>query len=209
MKQFITATAFLILHISASGQDYSWTKNDRSLIYEECLAIMNSEFKYLTLDQKETISLCYLGEITTKYSKNDYQSKIDAELKRIRGAVIIQCAKNIGVDLSKPMIQTEEKKPESPKIDYSKPTKETLIGQWKDEESEFWLFETGDFKMVRIDGSSSKGTWKIDGDVLTLYHDKLLGTSQKDFKILMFSQLKFVYQSTKNRRDTFTVTRIK
>ncbi len=209
MKQLITTFVILLLQISASGQDYSWTKNDRSLLYEECLSIMNSEYKNLTLDQKETISLCYLGEITTKFSKNDYQSKIDAELKRIRSAVIIQCAKNIGVDLSKPNIQLEEKKPETPKVDYSKPTKENLIGQWKDEESEFWLFETGDFKMVKIDGSSSKGTWKIDGDVLTLYHDKLLGTSQKDFKILMFSQSKFVYQSTKNRRDTFTVSRIK
>lgn len=209
MKQFLTLTVILFFHFVATGQDYSWTKNDRSLIYEECMSILNADYKTLTLDQKETISLCYLGEITTKYSKNDYQSKIDAELKRIRSSAIIQCGKNIGVDVSKPAVQIEEKKPETPKIDYSKPSKENLIGQWKDEESEFWLFETGDFKMVRTDGSSSKGTWKIDGDVLTLYHDKLLGTSQKDFKILMFSQTKFVYQSTKNRRDTFTVERIK
>jgi hypothetical protein len=209
MKPFFTLVALTLTHLFANAQDYAWTKNDRNLIYEECLSILSSEYKTLTIDQKETISLCYLGEITSKYSKNDYQSKIDAELKRIRSAAIIQCAKNLGVDLAKPAVQIEEKKPEPPKVDYSKPSKENLIGQWKDEESEFWLFETGDFKMVRMDGSSSKGTWKIDGDVLTLYHDKLFGTSQKDFKILMFSQAKFVYQSTKNRRDTFTVERIK
>ena len=39
--------------------------------------------------------------------------------------------------------------------------RKNLEGHWKDEESEFWLFETGDFKMVKQDGSSSKGTWKI------------------------------------------------
>jgi hypothetical protein len=63
--------------------------------------------------------------------------------------------------------------------------------------------------MVKQDGSSSKGTWKIDGDVLTLYHDKMFGTSQKDFKILMFTPEKFVYQSTKNKKATFAVEKLK
>jgi hypothetical protein len=149
------------------------------------------------------MSLCFLNEITAKFNKDEYQAKIDAELRRIKSTTIIQCAKNIGADLTKTQEEMEPVKVEN------KATKQNLQGHWKDEESEFWLFEIGDFKMVKMDGSSSKGTWKIDGDVLTLYHDKLFGTRQKDFKILMFSSDKFVYQSTKNRRDTFTVEKLK
>jgi hypothetical protein len=130
-------------------------------------------------------------------------------LRRIKSATIIQCAKNIGADLNKPIeIKKEEKATEPPKVLENKATRKNLEGHWKDEESEFWLFETGDFKMTKMDGRSSKGTWKIDGDVLTLYHDKMFGTCQKDFKILMFTADKYVYQSTKNKRLTFTVAKI-
>jgi hypothetical protein len=209
MKKIILTTALITANLIVFGQANTWAKSDRNLIYEECLAHLTTEYRSLTLEQRETISLCYLNEITAKYNKDDYQSKIDAELRRIKSSTIIQCAKNIGADLNKPVAVVEEKKPEPVKVAENKATRQNLQGHWKDEESEFWLFETGDFKMVKMDGSSSKGTWKIDGDVLTLYHDKMFGTSQKDFKILMFSEDKFVYQSTKNRKNTFTVDKIK
>ena len=209
MKKIILTTALITANLIVFGQANTWAKSDRNLIYEECLAHLTTEYRSLTLEQRETISLCYLNEITAKYNKDDYQSKIDAELRRIKSSTIIQCAKNIGADLNKPVAVVEEKKPEPVKVAENKATRQNLQGHWKDEESEFWLFETGDFKMVKMDGSSSKGTWKIDGDVLTLYHDKMFGTRQKDFKILMFSEDKFVYQSTKNRKNTFTVDKIK
>lgn len=204
MKKNILTTALIISTQFIFGQDNIWGKSDRNLIYEECLAHLTTEYKSLSLEQRETMSLCYLNEITAKFNKNEYQSKIDAELRRIKSSTIIQCAKNIGAELNK-----KEEEVEPVKVVENKATRQNLQGHWKDEESEFWLFETGDFKMVKMDGSSSKGTWKIDGDVLTLYHDKMFGTSQKDFKILMFSSEKFVYQSTKNRRNTFTVEKLK
>jgi hypothetical protein len=207
MKKIILTTTLISANLIVFGQTNTWGKSDRNLIYEECLAHLTTDYKSLSQDQRETISLCYLDEITAKYNKDDYQAKIDAELKRIKSATIIQCAKNIGADLNKPIV--EEKKPEPVKVAENKATRQNLQGHWKDEESEFWLFETGDFKMVRLNGTSSKGTWKIDGDVLTLYHDKMFGTSQKDFKILMFTEDKFVYQSTKNKRLTFTVDKLK
>ena len=206
MKKIILTTTLISANLIVFGQTNTWGKSDRNLIYEECLAHLTTDYKSLSQDQRETISLCYLDEITAKYNKDDYQAKIDAELKRIKSATIIQCAKNIGADLNKPIV--EEKKPEPVKVAENKATRQNLQGHWKDEESEFWLFETGDFKMVRLNGTSSKGTWKIDGDVLTLYHDKMFGTSQKDFKILMFTEDKFVYQSTKNKRLTFTVDKL-
>jgi len=209
MKKIILTTTLITANLIVFGQTNTWAKSDRNLIYEECLAHLTTEYRTLTLDQRETVSLCYLNEITAKYNKNDYQSKIDAELRRIKSSTIIQCAKNIGADLNKPIPIVEEKKYQPVKVAENKATRQNLQGHWKDEESEFWLFETGDFKMVKMDGSSSKGTWKIDGDVLTLYHDKMFGTSQKDFKILMFSEAKFVYQSIKNRKNTFTVDKLK
>ena len=209
MKKIILTTALITANLIVFGQATTWAKSERNLIYEECLAHLTTEYRTLTLDQRETVSLCYLNEITAKYNKNDYQSKIDAELRRIKSSTIIQCAKNIGADLNKPIPIVEEKKYQPVKVAENKATRQNLQGHWKDEESEFWLFETGDFKMVKMDGSSSKGTWKIDGDVLTLYHDKMFGTSQKDFKILMFSEAKFVYQSIKNRKNTFTVDKLK
>ncbi len=208
MKKLILAATILMTSIVGFGQTNSWNKSDRNLIYEDCLAFLTTEYRTLSLDQRETISLCYLNEITTKYNKDEYQSKIDAELRRIKSSIVNQCAKNIGADLNKSIPVTEDKKLEQVKIAENKVTRQNLQGHWKDDESEFWLFETGDFKMIKRDGSSSKGTWKIDGDILTLYHDKIFGTSQKDFKILMFTQDKFVYQSTKNRKLTFTVEKI-
>ncbi len=208
MKQITLTTILLGISIATFAQNNSWSKNDRNMIYEDCLATLTTDYKSLTQDQRETVSLCFLNEITEKFNKDDYQNKIDAELRRIKSSTIIQCAKNIGAELNKEVLE-EKKKPEPVKLDENKPTRKNLEGHWKDEESEFWLFETGDFKMVKQDGSSSKGTWKIDGDVLTLYHDKMFGTSQKDFKILMFTPDKFVYQSTKNKKATFAVEKLK
>lgn len=207
-KIFTSALIALTPNFTFS-QTSSWAKSDRNLLYEECLAHLTTEYKSLSQEQRETMSLCFLDDITSKYTKDDYQAKIDAELRRIKSATILQCAKNIGADLNKPVEEKKvEKAPEPIKVVENKATRKNLEGHWKDEESEFWLFETGDFKMIKMDGSSSKGTWKIDGDVLTLYHDKMFGTSQKDFKILMFTSDKFVYQSTKNKRLTFTVDKI-
>jgi hypothetical protein len=208
MKQITLTTILLGISIATFAQNNSWSKNDRNMIYEDCLATLTTDYKSLTQDQRETVSLCFLNEITEKFNKDDYQNKIDAELRRIKSSTIIQCAKNIGAELNKEVLE-EKKNPEPVKLDENKPTRKNLEGHWKDEESEFWLFETGDFKMVKQDGSSSKGTWKIDGDVLTLYHDKMFGTSQKDFKILMFTPDKFVYQSTKNKKATFAVEKLK
>ncbi len=106
----------------------------------------------------------------------------------------------------------EEVKIEQPKIaDNSEvpATKENLVGHWKDENSEFWLTDYGDYKMQYNDGKTAKGTWKVDNNQLDLYKDKLFGKSEKLFKILIFTKDKFVYQSLKNKADTFTAKKIK
>ena len=206
MRTLLLLISFICVNPICFSQTNSWQKGEKELIYQECLSHTSNEYKFLSQDQRETISLCYVDEITSKYKKDEYQSLIDAQLKRIKSATIIHCAKNLGLELTAPVVEKKEV-PVKPVSD--KPTKEKLRGHWSDEESTFWLYETGDFKMNYNDGGDSKGTWKIDGDVLTLYHSRFLGTKQKDFKILMFTEEKFVYQSVKNRKDTFTVVRIK
>ena len=197
-----------LLAVQGFAQSNEWTKDDRNNIYNDCMGYIG-KYQNLSTEQKESISLCYLDEITKKYTKKDYQSKIDIEIKKIRETTLTLCSKNIGIELSE--TKKEEPKKEEPKKETtsSNPTKEMLTGHWKDENSEFWLFETGDYKMQYADGKTAKGTWKIDGDQLNLYKDKLFGTSEKVFKILVFTNDKFVYQSIKSKKDTFTATRIK
>jgi len=197
-----------LLAVQGFAQSNEWTKDDRNNIYNDCMGYIG-KYQNLSTEQKESISLCYLDEITKKYTKKDYQSKIDIEIKKIRETTLTLCSKNIGIELSE--TKKEEPKKEEPKKETtsSNPTKEMLTGHWKDENSEFWLFETGDYKMQYTDGKTAKGTWKIDGDQLNLYKDKLFGTSEKVFKILVFTNDKFVYQSIKSKKDTFTATRIK
>lgn len=207
MKNYLPLSIFSLIPTFLIAQNSTWTKSDRNNLFEDCSSIITSDYKNVNSEQKETICLCYLDAITSKFQKENYQSKIDVELKRIKIGTMIQCAKNIAIELSSASPLPKEELIQKPTN--NSPSKENLKGHWKDEESEFWLFETGDFKMNYNDGSSSKGTWKLDSDILTLYHDKLIGTKQKDFKILMFNEDKFVYQSLKNKRDTFSVIKLK
>ena len=96
------------------------------------------------------------------YKKSDYQTKLDIEIKHIKEAQITECAKNNSLVLSevkkdtvKIVTKTEDNTAEL------KPTKENLIGNWKDDEdkSEFSLNQNGSL-LVETDGKTSSGTWK-------------------------------------------------
>ena len=207
MTKFILTTSLTALFFTNVNSQNKWTKDDRNNLYSDCMSNI-SKYNTATNEQKESVCLCYIDEISKKYPKDEYQSKIDAETKRIREATLTQCSKNTGIELGE---KKEEPKIE-PKVDNKNTetsvTKENLIGHWKDENSEFWLFETGDYKMQYNDGKSAKGTWKVDNNQLDLYKDKLFGKSEKLFKILIFTTDKFVYQSLKEKAGTFTATRV-
>jgi hypothetical protein len=44
---------------------------------------------------RESLCLCYIDELSKKYSKDEYQAKIEAELKRISDATITPTARGI------------------------------------------------------------------------------------------------------------------
>ena len=189
----------------AYSQNSDWQKDDRNNVYNDCMS-NTTKYKSATEEQRQSVCLCYMDEITNKFKKSEYNSKIDIEIKRIRESTISQCAKNTGVTLTEELPVAE--KNVTAEVSENKPTKENLVGHWKESDGEFWLFETGDFKLTKFVGSTSKGTWKLNEETLTLYNDKRFGTVQ-DFKILMFSKDKFVYQSVNNRKNTNTVERVK
>ena len=209
MKKKISLCLLLSLFILRTyAQEYDWTKDDRNNIYNECMNYI-SKYKNLTNEQKESISICYLDEITKKYSKKEYHNKIDIELKKIRETSLILCSKNLGIELIEFKVEDSFKVTPQKELTSLNPTKEMLIGHWKDENSEFWLFESGDFKIQYTNGKIAKGTWNIDVDQLIFFKDKLFWKTENIFKVLIFTNERFVYQSVNKRKDTYTANRIK
>jgi hypothetical protein len=116
--------------INFFAQTANWNKDDRNNLYSDCMSY-STKYKNINNEQKESICLCYLDEITKKYVKNEFEAKIDIETKRIKEAMLSQCAKNIGVDLT--MQQNEEVVKEEKKSETVKGyiSKTILSGKWK------------------------------------------------------------------------------
>ena len=197
-------TIFFAIQIKAQNE---WQKKDRQDIMDDGLSLIK-KYDNIPQDKQKLIAKCYMDAITSTYTVEKYKNLIYYELETLKKNTIDKCAKDNGFDLE--ATKTEIKKVESPKVDSTeaKATKENLIGHWKDDESEFWLFETGDYKMQYNNGKSAKGTWVLNGEQLILNKEKFLGQSEKVFKILIYTKNKFVYQSLKDKSDTFTAVRV-
>lgn len=200
------ATIIIVFFISYNmsfAQGVTWGKSDRDNVYNDCMAYLSSNYKHLSSDQKETISLCFLDQVTSKYNRDAYQAKIEAELKRLRSATIGECAKTHGVELNTP---TETVSPAKAIIDV--PTKENLVGHWKEksEDREFELSSMGTFTMVN-EGKRSTGKWQLDGMKLTLYFDRLFGAKERVYDIEIFKENNFGYTSSKG--TFYNVIRVK
>lgn len=167
----ISTTFFILLTvINLFSQSSTWTKDERNNLYDDCLGYL-TKYKSTTQDQRESIALCYLDEITKKYSKSDFQSKIEIEIKRIKDGLITGCSKNLGVSLE---IATEKKDIEIEKIEdvstkKNIPTAEILIGRWKtDKGSTIEFKDGGKYSETNLKGKEYSGDWFLDGKVLTI-----------------------------------------
>ena len=206
IRSFLLLLAFLIgIHSLAFGQTSSWSREDRGNVYYDCTTLLN-QHPQLTAEQKESIGLCYLDELTKKYSKAEYQAKIDIEVRRIREAILTQCVKHLGISLESPAPVEEKPKPQDGEVT---PNKENLLGHWKNDESEFWLVGNGDYRMDYFSGKRENGTWRISDNNLDFYKDRLFGVKEKRFKILLQTSGKFVYQSQEDLAKTLTAIRLK
>lgn len=162
--------------LNIEAQTSNWNKDDRNNLYEDCISY-STKYKSITSDQKESICLCYLEDVTKKYTKSDFEAKIDIELS-LKDAVLTQCGKNIGVDL---LTQTKsepvkEEVQEKPKLENNKGvvTKALLVGKWKTDNSTIIEFRNhGTFvkKLLRkivtnnfgyITEDKTSGDWFLD-----------------------------------------------
>ena len=200
MKQFFFVAFSVILFNNCIAQ--SWTKGDRENVYSECIGNMG-KYENVTKEQKESFCICYLTE-ATKIAKVAYDNMIEIELKKFKETTMISCSKSLGIDLNaSPMV--EEKKTESK----SEISRDAILGHWRDDESEFWLEDSGNYTIVYNGGKRNKGTWSLDGALLMLQKDKALGLikSEKTFKILMFASDHFVFTSISGK-DTHNAYRV-
>ena len=176
-KLSLLITCLLVIKIKS--QTSNWTKDDRNNLYSDCMSY-STKYKNLSGEQKESICLCYLEETTKKYIKTDFESKIDIEIKRIKDAMLTQCAKNLGLELntqakeeSKEIIKIEKEIITEKKEDISSqkntPTVEVLIGRWKtDKGSTIEFKDGGKFSEINLKGKEYSGDWFLDGKVLTI-----------------------------------------
>lgn len=182
MKKIIL---FILLSITIkfSAQTTNWTKDDRNNLYSDCMSYA-TKYKSISSEQKESICLCYLEETTKKYIKSDFEAKIDIEIKRIKEAMLTQCAKNIGVELtldSKQEAVPSEKVLEPVKSTGTKLTREFLFGKWKvDNNTNIEFNKDGTFvksmqyrfvttNYGNIENNNSKGDWFLDeAGILTM-----------------------------------------
>lgn len=191
MKKTITVCLLFISTFTFS-QNTEWGKSDAVFFFDEALTLLS---KYpLKPDQKESLAICYKDEIMAKFTKGNYNLKIEAELKRIRESYLNQCAKNLGLDLSE-----EQPKPLPVKVDTPKPApvKETglsvenLAGTWDFEGRKFTFTEGGTYL---FEGNNKKcnGLWQLNKKTITLnpansVSNKFALCDTEEFEVVSFS----------------------
>ncbi len=204
IRSFLFLVLLLGIQSLSFAQGASWSRDDRSSIYLECTSLLG-QYPQLTVEQKESIGLCYLDELTKKYSKADYQAKIDIEVRRIRESTLLQCVKHLGISIDAPAPVEEKPVPQYGEVT---PSKENLMGHWKNDESEFWLIGNGDYRMDYFSGKRETGTWRISDNNLDFYKKRLIGVAEKRFRILLQTNRKFVYQSQDDLSKTLIANRL-
>ena len=208
MRLVFSLLYLMVFSISSWAQSASWTKSDRDNVFNDCMSFLGSNYKNLNNDHKETISLCFLDQITSKYTKESYQSRIEVELKRLRSAVINECSKTHGIQMDVPVEIPKVEETKQIKVNIDHPTKDNLVGIWKEksEDREFELSKMGTFTMIN-EGKRSTGKWQLDGMKLTLYFDRLFGTKERVYDIEIFKEDNFGYTSAKG--TFYNVVRVK
>ncbi len=206
MKTLTLVIAFFAVCITNSFGQTSWSKESKSNIYSDCQALLANSSA--TTEQKETVCICFTEEITKKYSRSEIEDKLEVELKRIKKSAVEACAKVSGVELvAQPKVEPklEVKTSDANNVLSSS----AIVGLWEDETGKIWFYESGDYKHTKVDGSEIKGSWKLDGDMIYFYRERLFGTSIKGYKILIFTNSSFVYQNTEDKRKTYKAVRVK
>ncbi len=85
-----------------------WTKEDKITLSKISNDFL-SQYKHLTSEQKEILTLCFINEVTNSKTKKEYEKLIDLEVRQIKSSVISQCAKQNNISLADLEVKIEEK----------------------------------------------------------------------------------------------------
>ena len=189
-KTLLTAIAlgFLVFSTHAQQQPAPWSKTQREGLYNEGLSMLSS-YKGISQEQKESLALCYLEEITKKHDATEYSQKIEVELKRIRSTAMEQCSKNIGVALK----VEEEKKPEPKKeevVANNKLNMANLAGTWLDDSESFNLTPNGTY-LYEASTRKCNGSWSLNESTLAFMPSDNVANKFALCKAEEFSVVKF------------------
>lgn len=207
-RNIYTLALFLIYTISFS-QNTEWSKTDRNNVFEECMSTI-SKYKNISKEQQESLSLCFLEEITKQYSKKEYQAKIEVEINRIQQATISLCAKNIGVNIE----NAQKPVKENSKLNEGNFTRKDLIGVWRDESCKIYMNEDATYLVKWDSGKSASGKWWIN-DVKEIIFENLsrlrvMSISADEFKfeqvIVTKTNIWGTVKGTKT--NSYTATRV-
>ncbi|MBL0309797.1 MAG: hypothetical protein IPP77_09035 [Bacteroidetes bacterium] len=160
MKTILFTIISIIFSLPSFSQNSDWQKSDRNGVYDEAMNLL-SKYTHINQEQKQSVALCFLEEITKKYSKADYNAKIDAELKRIQSAALNVCSKNVGVELAIPKIE-ETHVPVKSEVN-----NQYLVGSWRTGLESFTFAESG-MCLVENGSKSCSGAWTLIGKTVSI-----------------------------------------
>jgi hypothetical protein len=209
MKKNISTLALIFISTLTFSQNSDWSKTDRNNIFEECMSV-TSKYNNITKEQKESLSLCFLEEITKQFSKKEYQSKIDIEINRIQQATISLCAKNIGVNIE----STQKTEKEKSKLNEGNFSRKDLIGVWQDESCKIYLNEDATYLVKWDNGKSASGKWWINEvkDIIfeNLSRLRITSISADEFKFEQVTVTKTNFWGTvkATKTNSYTATRV-
>jgi hypothetical protein len=139
----------LLLISSYSYSQVEWTKDDRSNLFSEFTSKLGA-YKTLSSEQKESIALCGLDAVTAKYTKKDFNSKIDIEIERIYESSISQCAKNIGVVLEEKPKEVEPEPVKTESKEWDRESKEKLAKDFALKIDEYSFLSESDKELISL-----------------------------------------------------------
>lgn len=200
---------FSMISAQAQQQVAPWSKTQREGLYNEGLSML-STYKGISQEQKESLALCYLEEITKKHDATEYSQKIEVELKRIRSTAMEQCSKNIGVALKveeekKPEIKTEEP------VAVNKLNMENLSGTWLDDGESFNLTPNGTY-LYEASTRKCNGSWSLNGSMLAFMPadnvaNKFALCKAEEYSVVKFSGAELALLKTGTNKK-FTLKRV-
>lgn len=208
---------FCVFSLLSFSQSAEWTKEDRNTVFDEYITAL-AKHKAITTDQKESIALCCLDEVTKKFTKKDYQAKIDIEIKRIAEANILQCSKNIGVDLTakapvladtaKPVVAAVAKRI----VNEGNFTRDDLVGVWRDNNSKIFFNADGSC-IIKMDNGESAGFtyWVDEKKDIVIDNYSVLQVKSFDGKTLTYQQTMVTKKNiiSKKKVEIATFTAVK